>query len=280
VDSNTVVVTINVVGAPTAHTQSAPTVGDTTLSITLTGSDPNVPPLSLTYIITAEPAHGTLSGKAPNLTYTPADGYSGPDSFQFKVNNGTLDSDVAMVSITVMGEVAPTSDGPKLTSVKRYGYHLMPTTLVLAFDQPLVPASAENVKNYLITDPGGQRVAIARAFYNPARLTVALHPIQRISIHYAYGMIVMGQGSRGLRNIAGQLLDGADTGQPGSDYRVQLTWRQLVLGHVSIGFLIKYHIPFKHARPTIRSGHVAAPQRPSRTWTAVESGDSIPFVIV
>ena len=32
-----------------------------------------------------------------------------------------------------------TSAGPRLTGVKRYGYHAMPTTVVLTFDQPLDP---------------------------------------------------------------------------------------------------------------------------------------------
>ena len=38
------------------------------------------------------PSHGALTGTAPNLTYTPAAGYFGPDSFQFTVSNGTATS--------------------------------------------------------------------------------------------------------------------------------------------------------------------------------------------
>ena len=100
-NSPTATVSITVVGKPTANGQSATTFVATAKAVTLTGSDPNTPPLSLTYTVTANPAHGTLSGTAPNLTYTPTAGYSGPDSFQFKVNNGTLDSGVATVTVTV-----------------------------------------------------------------------------------------------------------------------------------------------------------------------------------
>ena len=56
---------------------------------------------ALTYAVVAQPQHGTLSGTAPNLTYTPTPGYYGPDSFTFKVNDGRLDSLSATVSITV-----------------------------------------------------------------------------------------------------------------------------------------------------------------------------------
>ncbi|HEX8939789.1 MAG TPA: cadherin-like domain-containing protein, partial [Candidatus Limnocylindrales bacterium] len=52
------------------------------------------------------PAHGSLSGSAPNLTYTPALNYNGPDSFTFKANDGTVDSNTATVSITVRPHIA------------------------------------------------------------------------------------------------------------------------------------------------------------------------------
>jgi hypothetical protein len=58
---------------------------------------------------------------------------------------------------------------------------------------------------------------------------VTLHPTQRVDIHYTYTLIVDGTAQEGLNNIQGQLLDGADDGQPGSDYRGPLTWRNLVL---------------------------------------------------
>src|SRR5207247_4687088 len=56
---------------------------------------------ALSYAIVSPPAHGTLSGAAPNVTYTPALNYNGPDSFTFKANDGELDSNTATVSIIV-----------------------------------------------------------------------------------------------------------------------------------------------------------------------------------
>ena len=84
---------------PVADNQSVTTDEDVDVSITLTASDADAN--SLTYGVVTGPAHGTLSGTAPNLTYHPALNYNGPDSFTFKANDGQADSNVATVSITV-----------------------------------------------------------------------------------------------------------------------------------------------------------------------------------
>lgn len=89
------------VGVPTANAQSVSVAFNTAKAITLTGNDPDVPALPLTYAVVTAPVHGTLSGTAPNLTYTPTAGYFGPDSFTFTVRNGTNTSSTATVSLTV-----------------------------------------------------------------------------------------------------------------------------------------------------------------------------------
>ena len=71
------------------------------MDITLTATSPQGFPL--TYSVLTGPTHGTLSGSAPNLTYTPNAGYIGPDAFTFKANDGTTNSNTATVSITVRG---------------------------------------------------------------------------------------------------------------------------------------------------------------------------------
>ncbi|MDX6677682.1 MAG: hypothetical protein QOE31_1734, partial [Solirubrobacteraceae bacterium] len=96
-------------GAPVATPQSVSTPEDTAKAITLAGSDPDGNPL--TFAIAGAPAHGTLSGSAPNLTYTPAADYVGPDSFAFTVSDGSLISAVATVSITVTA-----ADDPPVTT--------------------------------------------------------------------------------------------------------------------------------------------------------------------
>jgi len=95
----TVVVTPDPNRAPVPQNQSLTTPVNTALAITLAGNDPNGD--ALTYAVVAAPAHGSLTGTAPNLTYTPASGFTDVDSFTFKANDGQLDSAVATVTIDV-----------------------------------------------------------------------------------------------------------------------------------------------------------------------------------
>lgn len=91
---------------PSADGQAVITDEDMPVDITLTGSDPNGDPLS--YIVVGGPSSGVLSGVAPDLTYTPNADFNGGDSFNFKVNDGVVDSPEATVTITV----SPVNDQP------------------------------------------------------------------------------------------------------------------------------------------------------------------------
>jgi hypothetical protein len=84
---------------PVAEAQSLVTDEDTPLAIVLSGSD--VDGDALNYTLVTTPAHGTLGGIAPTLTYTPAAGYSGADSFSFVVDDGQATSEAALVEIAV-----------------------------------------------------------------------------------------------------------------------------------------------------------------------------------
>lgn len=85
--------------APIAYDQSVLVAYQTPLAITLQGRDRQGDPI--TYQIVKQPTHGSVSGTAPNVTYTPAAGYSGPDTFQFQVSDGTYLSNTATVQVTV-----------------------------------------------------------------------------------------------------------------------------------------------------------------------------------
>jgi hypothetical protein len=108
IDSGTVLVTITVRPVndpPVADSQSISLNEDTPRSIVLTASDVENDPLA--YFVDT-PAHGNLTGTAPNLTYLPATNYFGPDSFTFRVGDTHILSQPAVVSITVL----PVNDPP------------------------------------------------------------------------------------------------------------------------------------------------------------------------
>ncbi len=111
--------------APMADAQSVSTPEDTRVDIVLTGSDPEGDPLTFSLVTT--PTHGTLSGVAPDLSYTPEANYNGADSFTFVANDGYQDSAPATVSI----EVTPVNDAPQADpqSVTTYVYHPVNITL-------------------------------------------------------------------------------------------------------------------------------------------------------
>jgi hypothetical protein len=103
--------------APVAAAQSVTTAEDTAVAITLAGTDADDDPL--TYSVTTSPAHGSLSGSAPNLTYTPAADYYGSDSFTFTVSDGTVDTSTARVSLTVTRvNTAPLATAQSVTTAE------------------------------------------------------------------------------------------------------------------------------------------------------------------
>ncbi len=95
--------------APFAHGQNAVTLApSSSTSIVLDATDADGDALS--YSIVTPPAHGTLTGTAPRVTYTPNVGFTGSDSFSFKANDGHVDGNVAPVTIVVTGQ--PSTNPP------------------------------------------------------------------------------------------------------------------------------------------------------------------------
>ena len=135
-----------------------------------------------------------------------------------------------------VSKTPPSTDGPRITLVQRYGYHMGQTSIVLTFDQALDAVTAEDAKDYRIVGPARQTIAVRKAVYDPADLTVTLYPVDRINIHHTYTLIVDGTSPHGLTNTRGQLLHGANTGSPDGNYDGLLTWRNLVLDPLPKGW--------------------------------------------
>lgn len=86
---------------PVANDQAVSLPQDSSIAITLTASDPEGNPLTFSIDTGPSQGQGQLSGVVPNLTYTPAPGFSGNDSFTFIANDGGFNSNIATVSISI-----------------------------------------------------------------------------------------------------------------------------------------------------------------------------------
>lgn len=128
-------ITLNITGSgglnhpPVASNATYTVSANMATNLVLTGSDPDGN--TLTYMISGLPQHGSLYGlnsASGGVTYLPAPGYTGSDSFTFMVSDGVTNSATATVSITVqsvvdtnlivyegfnyaIGSSAPSSDG-------------------------------------------------------------------------------------------------------------------------------------------------------------------------
>tara|TARA_Y100000310_G_C20701199_1_gene830039 strand:- start:2608 stop:5805 length:3198 start_codon:yes stop_codon:yes gene_type:complete len=138
---------------PFEYSNTEPSLGDmnlstdedTELDILLNATDPDND--TLTSIVVTDPIHGSLSGSGLTLQYQPEPNYFGSDSFQLKVNDGALDSDVAMVSITIHSQ----NDAPIFASQPtRVVNTLLPFSFTVSAIDPendSVIYSAQNLPN-------------------------------------------------------------------------------------------------------------------------------------
>ncbi len=102
IDSNLATYTLHVTpanDAPAAKNISLQTTDQNITQITLDGDD--IDGDNLNYTIITQPSHGTLSQQNEKILYTPQSGFSGSDSFTYKVNDSKVDSNIATVQIDV-----------------------------------------------------------------------------------------------------------------------------------------------------------------------------------
>jgi hypothetical protein len=104
--------------APVAVNDAYTTNEDTPLIVVTPGvlaNDSDVDSPTLTSILVTGPTHAqsfTLNADG-SFNYTPVANYNGPDSFTYKVNDGSLNSNVATVTVNVVA----VNDAPEITIV-------------------------------------------------------------------------------------------------------------------------------------------------------------------
>jgi hypothetical protein len=119
IDSSIATVSITVLpvnDAPIADNQTLEVEAGEPLAITLTGSD--IDSDNLSFKVTSTLSAGTITGSTPNIVYTSAVDFEGEVNLTFIANDGELDSQPAVIKITVIQtNEPPTIVTPPVTQV-------------------------------------------------------------------------------------------------------------------------------------------------------------------
>ncbi|MEM7478096.1 MAG: Ig-like domain-containing protein [Planctomycetota bacterium] len=141
-DSATVAVTVTPVNDnPVANDDSATTDQDVAVDINVLGNDSDVDGDSLTVASVANGSNGTVNNNGDGtVTYTPAPGFFGADSFTYTVSDGSA-SDTATVNVTVEEVTSGGDDAIGVSGTAIDVTHVWKTiNLPISFDNPVVVA--------------------------------------------------------------------------------------------------------------------------------------------
>jgi P-type conjugative transfer protein TrbJ len=107
----TISVTVGAPPAPLAANGVITTPYETPATVTLPGSG-----AISSYAIVGDPTHGTVALSSASVTYTPASGYAGTDSFTYDVTGPGGTSAPATISVTVQAPPAPSASNGAITT--------------------------------------------------------------------------------------------------------------------------------------------------------------------
>jgi VCBS repeat-containing protein len=196
-ESSEVTVTLNVLAGnanPVAVNDVYSVFQDTPLAFDVRLNDLERFGAALTAVAVSLPAYGTLTPQPDgSFVYTPASGYTGPDTFTYTVTNGTLVSNLAMVTISVLptgttliarNDVATTAEDTTAFGATVLGNDDGSPTAAALVTAPLHAASFtfnpdgtfqyEPAPNYFGPDSFTYRDATASQFSNVAMVTLTV----------------------------------------------------------------------------------------------------------
>jgi hypothetical protein len=114
--------------------------------------------------------NGTLSGTVPNLTYTPNLNQVGSDIFTFKANDGTLDSNIAIISVTVQN--GPPIATNQQVSVNKNSQKSITLTATDPNNDPLSYVTAATTQQGGTLSPSGSTSSGIRTYTPPNSIFV------------------------------------------------------------------------------------------------------------
>ena len=228
-----------------------------------------VPGATVTFAAPAGGPGGTFEGGTATVSVsTDGGGRATAPIFTANAVPGTFS---VVASLNGVGEVSFLATNqvavpPTVVNLARFGYHALPTSLVLTFSTAMDAARASDLGNYRLVTPGRDRrfgtrddvvVRLASAAYDPATYSVRLAPAaRRLPLFQRYQLTVNGQPTRGLTDRAGTYLAGNGSGQPGTDYVRRFGPEVLVRNRAvpAPRRPVKVVVPARHAAPGTRQG--------------------------
>lgn len=122
----------------------------------------------LTYKIISSPKNGTLSGKAPNLIYTPNPSFTGVDSFSYVVSNRRFSSEIATITIEVTPKKSILKDSALKNNAKTLQNQIVDDNIFVdASDRVVVYQTSKISSNSDLTTP--QMAKITKDLYTKFR---------------------------------------------------------------------------------------------------------------
>ncbi len=107
-------------GVPETRDDEFTTLEDTPIAIAVTANDLDADQPGFAPVVVTGPEHGTVTlNETGGFTYTPDADWNGEDSFTYKLSDGTVDSNIAKVSlgVTAMND-APTAGDQTLATLE------------------------------------------------------------------------------------------------------------------------------------------------------------------
>ncbi len=139
-------------------------------------------------------------------------------------------NNAAFVGVNVLPAVPPTPPdtlAPTVTRLTRFGVGRQPTSILVGFSEQMDPTSAQNLANYTLVTAGRDhrfgtaddvRVPLRAAAYDSTNQWAVVTTFHPVALAMPVQITVNGSTPTGVRGLDGLLLDGANTGQAGSNF--------------------------------------------------------------